>query len=123
MTFASYWKEKLKESGLWSNYGSVPPVWIVKIGSKRTNTQYGIGIQSINKEYTSDHASKVLMKKQFGEFMLYERTQDKLDALEADLEHIIDVSLDPTMLVDADVIEDFNRPAQFQLLITAERLI
>ena len=122
MTFASYWKAKLKDA-TWGNYGIVPPIWIVKIGSKRTNVQYGIGIRSVNKEYDIDHGAKVLMKKEFGEFLLYERTQKKLDDLEADLENIIDESLDPTSLIDADVLEDLNRPAQFQLIITAERLV
>ena len=122
MTFASYWKTTLKEA-TWANYGSVPPIWILGIASKRANVQYGIGIRSVNKEYDVDHGSKVLMKKEYGEFVLYERTQSKLDDLEADLENIIDESLDPTSLIDADVLEDLNRPAQFQLIITAERLV
>lgn len=123
MTFASYWKKKLKESGLWSNYGSIPPVWILGISSKRSNVQYGIGIRSTSKEFDSDHESKVLITRQFGEFVLYERTQDKLDNLELDLRNIIEISTDSTMLVDAEVIEDFDRPAQFQVIITAERLV
>ena len=122
MTFASFWKTTLK-AATWTNYGSIPPIWILGIASKRNNAQYGIGIRSSSKEYDSDHESKVLITKQFGEFVLYERTQVKLDNLETDLRNIIAASTDPTMLVDAEVLEDLDRPAQFQVIITAERLV
>jgi len=121
MTFATYWQEKLKEA-TWANYGSVPPIWIVGITSKRLNAQYGVGIQSISQDYDSDHNSSVIYAKQFGEFVLYERTQSKLDALEADLRDIIRLSTDSTMLTSAQIIEDLDRPAQFQIIISAERL-
>ena len=121
MTFATYWKTKLKEA-TWANYGSVPPIWIVKIGSKRTNTQYGVGILSYTQDYTNDHNSSVIFAKQFGEFQLYERAQVKLDALEDDLREIIRLSTDSTMLTTAEIIEDFDRPSQFQIIISAERL-
>lgn len=122
MTFSSFWKTKLKQA-TWVNYGSVPPIWVLGIASKRPNAQFGVGIRSVSKEYDSDHESKVLITKQYGEFVLYERTQDKLDDLETDLETIINESDDPTMLIDAEVLEDLNRPAQFQIVITAERLV
>ena len=122
MTFASYWKATLKKA-TWTNYGTVPPIWILGMASKRTNVQYGVGIRSTTKEYDLDHDSKVLMKKEYGEFVLYERTQSKLDDLETDLETIIEESNDPTSLTDAEVLEDLDRPAQFQLIITAERLV
>ena len=122
MTFASYWKVALK-AATWTNYGATPPVWILGISSKRANAQYGIGIRSTSKEFDSDHESKVLITKQLGEFVLYERTQAKLDNLEADLRDIIAASADPTMLLDGEVIEDLDRPSQFQTIINAERLV
>ena len=96
-------------------------VKIIGISSKRQNLYRGVLLRSLPKEYLSTFASTIVGENQVGEILLYERTQAKLDALEADVKTIIPTSNDPAFMRDGDPIEDFGSPAQFQLSIIVER--
>ncbi len=120
MTFATDYKTIL-EAGTWTNYGETPNIKIIGISSKRPNAYKGVLLRSLPKEYISTFSSTIVGKTEIGEILLYERTQAKLDALEADVENIIPASNDPAVMRDGDPIEDFGSPAQFQLSIIVER--